>query len=218
MSSYVIQPYSSSLVTQSSTVSNSVVASPNECELVGVGTNTNFEYSSFIIGIIFGVILILIILLITYSFRGLFFAGVPTSYPTCTSNDYYNDPGVALANTSIHTSDILHVRDGKLYYRRVPITRTCIPGVDQTIRIEYPQYCMFDRSDTNNSNIANVSPPEEGVCNLNIGVGRTNGPAPHNSQASYDVPIWSTSVSAIGDCRPVNDPIVGYPLARWNPN
>jgi len=197
-------------------------------ELTGVGTETTLGFNSFIFGFIFGIILILIILIVLYSFRGLFFANVPIDYSICTNTDYYNDPAIALAQTELNARDILYVQDGTLFYKRVPSTRTCTPGPDQTVPINYPQYCLFERTSNNNSNNANLSnndlgntindePPAEGVCNINLGIGKTSGPAPHNTQASYQVDMWQTNVSATDNCRPVSGAELGRPLARWDP-
>lgn len=185
-----------------------------EPELTGVGTETTLGFGSFTFGIITGVVIILIILIILFAFRGLFFSDVPVNYPTCTSNEYYNDPALALAGTHLHASDILYVQNDRLFYKRVPITKTCVPGPDQTIGIEYPQYCLFERR-ADQTGISDT--PPEGECNINLGVGKTIGRAPHNTQASYTVKTWQTNVTAGSNCKPVSGAELGIPLARWDP-
>jgi hypothetical protein len=183
-------------------------------DLKGVAMDATLGFGSFMFGLIVGILIILIILLFLYLFRVLFFSQVPTSYSTCTTEDYYNDPGQALANTGLHASDILYVQNGTLFYKRVPITRTCTPGADQTVSIPFPQYCLFER----NTTIPIGTTIEDGDINDQLGIGRTNGVAPHNTQASYDVQTWMDQVSAASNCEPVSGAEYGRPLARWDPN
>lgn len=219
-------------------VSNTIIytnhikpSSTGECDLVGVGSETTLGPGSFTFGLIFGIVIILIIFIILYVFRGLFFSEIPTNYTTCTSNEYYNDPAIALAKTGVHANDILYVQNGQLFYKRVPITRSCVPGTDQTILINYPQYCLFERQFVESANLdakdndtfvsdqqfSSSNPPPDGFCNLKFGVGKTHGVAPHNTQASYMVQNWQTSVSAGPNCVPISGAEFGQPLARWDP-
>ncbi len=160
----------------------------SECELGPVGTDLTLGVGSFLFGLIIGIIIVLIIFLLLFVFRALFFSDVPApTVRTCTTNDYYNDPGPALAHTNLRASEILFVNDGKLFYKRVPrLNTSCFPGDDQTINIPFPQYCLFERTVpqnrtvTSEQNVTNItgtnliatrtSPSVEGVIDLTRGV------------------------------------------------
>lgn len=102
-----------------------------------------FDAVSFFIGLIIGVIIMIIIVWIAYASRTFVFTYCASNAPICTGNDYYNDPGQALANGA-QLSDILFLNDqNEMFYKRVPATSSCVPGPGQTVEILYPQYCLF---------------------------------------------------------------------------
>lgn len=102
-----------------------------------------FNFPSFIIGLLLGMILLLLLVWISYFTRTGAFINCPAQARACAGEDYYNDPGEAMAKTGMTAGQILFVADGRMYYKRVPKTGGCIPEGNQTVRIAYPQYCQF---------------------------------------------------------------------------
>jgi hypothetical protein len=192
-----------------------------ECGLTAVGTEITLGMGSFAFGVMVGVIIISVILLIMYLFRVLFFSDVPTDYPTCNPSDYYLNPGEALANTGLHASDMLFVSDGKLFYKRVPQSRTCTPGQDQIVEVPFPQYCLFARdpalTDQQRQEFLSGDITIDDI-RQELGVGRTNGVSAHNTEAAYQVEIWREEVDAAANCQPVFGAALGRPLAKWDPS
>lgn len=103
---------------------------------------------SFVVGLMLGLIIMFLIMWLTYNSRTFIFSLCPVSRPTCTFDQYINDPGVALA-TGAKIEDILHIDSNeKMYYRRERAAPDCIPkGVDQVIEIVHPQFCNFQYPD-----------------------------------------------------------------------
>jgi hypothetical protein len=98
---------------------------------------------SFLIGLFIGIILILILILILYSTRLFIFKFTPTNYPPCRGGDYYNDPADAIAN-GYKVEDILSIKDGEMYYKRVQKISNCTPEENQIVKIRHPEYCIFN--------------------------------------------------------------------------
>jgi len=159
-----------------------------------------FEPVSFFIGLIIGLIIMIVIMWIAYASRTFVFTYCASNAPICTGNDYYNDPGQALANGA-NINDILFLNDkNEMFYKRVPATSSCVPGPGQTVEILYPQYCLFDI---------------EGV--------PTQGRAPtlHNPVYIIDStvsPPTTVDTSAIGSCVPNSGQIAvsGVPELKWD--
>lgn len=104
---------------------------------------TTFDLPSFFIGFLIGLILMLLLVWISWFTRTGAFVNCPVQVRPCTGEDYYNDPGEAIANAGVTAGQILFIVDGKMYYKRVPKNGTCAPEGNQVVRIAYPQYCKF---------------------------------------------------------------------------
>jgi len=152
----------------------------------------------FFIGFIFGLIIMIIIVWILYATRTFIFSNCPVGQRTCSSADYYNDPGDALAHGS-SLNDILFINDNVMYYKRVPKISTCTPGSNQTVVITNPQFCFFTESSE--------------------GIGATGRNYVFNNP-NYDVTFGNTAtvVTTIGNCIPGNTAISGSILLEWDPN
>lgn len=106
-------------------------------------TMNNFDFVSFTIGLLLGMIIMLIFVWIAYYTRTILFTYCPYEPHFCLSGDYYMNPGEALASDSnLKDTDILVVHDGKLYYKRIT-KNPCTPGKNQTIVVPFPQFCLF---------------------------------------------------------------------------
>lgn len=112
----------------------------------------HFEFVSFVIGLLLGMIIMLIIVWIAYYTRIFMFTNCPTSSKMCSGPDYFNNPGQALSNGA-KLEDILYINDnGQLRYKRMPKQINCVPDFGQDVQIIYPQYCRF----TDNNNNAEI--------------------------------------------------------------
>lgn len=129
----------------------------------------NFDTASFFIGLLLGMIIMLILVWIAYYSRTFIFTYCPSQARPCGGADYYNNPGEALGNDlNLQPSDILFNVDNRLLYTRVTRTNTCVPESNQTVRMPFPQYCLFSgqngsveyRDTAFNSNIYN---PTSGI-------------------------------------------------------
>lgn len=108
----------------------------------------NIDYlsaSSFFIGLVLGMIIMMIIVWLCYDTRTFIFEFCPHETPACLANDYFNNPGEALAHDpQLTPSDILYLNnDDELMYIRVQKNFSCVPEKNQTIQMIYPQYCSF---------------------------------------------------------------------------
>jgi hypothetical protein len=105
---------------------------------------------SIICGILIGFIIAAIFVAIMYSSRSAIFYFCPSASTSqeCLFDNYWSDPGNALAqNSSLTASDILFIDNNELMYKRQPKTALCTPNpLDQTVPIDYPQYCQFSTS------------------------------------------------------------------------
>ncbi len=73
---------------------------------------------------------------------------------SCGPNDYYDNPGQAIANGA-NEADILIVKNDYLLYNRYQRNVRCVPGPGQTVVIPYPQYCQLLTDDSDNVAIIN---------------------------------------------------------------
>jgi hypothetical protein len=161
----------------------------------------NFDFASFIIGLILGMIIMLILVWIAYFTRSFLFTYCPTQARPCAGADYYNDPGDALANNpQITVSEILFLNDqDEMFYRRVPKTSDCTPEGNQIVHMVYPQYCSF------------------------TGTGGSTGTwreTAFNSNIYQPDGFSGATIVSAGNCTPSpGAPLSsGVPLLEWDPN
>lgn len=102
----------------------------------------SWNWLSFFIGFLVGIIILSLLVWIFYITRTLFFSHCATQQRICVSSDYYNNPGVAL-DEGANLEDILFVQGDKLVYKRYQKNSTCTPSIDQEITIRRPQQCAF---------------------------------------------------------------------------
>jgi len=103
-----------------------------------------FDFLSIFIGVVLGMIIILIIVWIAYYSKTFIFSYCASTTRPCGFADYYNDPGVALAqNINLTPEDILFVKDDEMFYNRVLKNTDCAPQSNKITYIKYPQYCEF---------------------------------------------------------------------------
>jgi len=158
-----------------------------------------FDFISFIIGLLLGMIIMLVLVWIAYYNRTFVFTYCPTQARACSGLDYYNNPGKALSDGA-NIDDILFINDNnEMFYRRVPRTTTCIPTLNQVVPIRYPQYCSFKS---------------------NIGITNTYKQTVYGSNMYYlsngDI---SPPVSTNGNCSPISNFYTsGVPLLKWDPS
>jgi len=169
----------------------------NAVQVTGVdpGSGYHFSWSSFLIGLLIGMAILALLVWLAYSQRWLFFDQCIVSHPHCTNSDYYETPSDALRYTPVKTSDILHVRNGVLYYKRVPKQHNCTPGSDQSVPIEFPQVCDFTGTDGTDFE-ATI-----GMINMDF------------NQATYTSP--GHMVLSGPNCVPVTGAVSGVPVAKW---
>jgi hypothetical protein len=98
---------------------------------------------SFIIGVFFGLALMMVMCWGAFSTRTFIFSACLKDEIRCRRSDYYNNPGNAIREEGMTDSDILTVVDDKLYYTRVPKTH-CRPMSNQEVHIFNPQQCKFE--------------------------------------------------------------------------
>jgi hypothetical protein len=98
-----------------------------------------------LIGLILGMLIVILFVWIFYVTRTFIFSYCAGTQPPCFAEDYYANPGEAIANGA-KLEDILFIKDDQLLYKRVP-KRACVPGDNQTVVIENPEYCIFHGAD-----------------------------------------------------------------------
>lgn len=161
-----------------------------------------FEFVSFIIGLLLGMIIMLILVWIAYYTRTFVFTYCPTQARPCGGADYYNDPGDALANNpNLEADDILFLNDkNEMFYNRVQKVTSCVPESNQTVYMKFPQYCSF----SNTGGTAGVW--KETAFNSNM----------YKADSVTSPHIIVTN----GNCDPVPNQIVtsGVPIVKWDPN
>lgn len=158
----------------------------------------SFDFTSFIIGLLVGMIIMLLFVWIAYYTRTFLFTYCPTTIPACSGADYYNDPGDALANGA-NINDILFLNDeDKMYYKRVPRVSGCSPESNQIVYIQYPQYCSFTT--------------EEGTTEI--------GRAIQYNSPIYQISGIKNTILTTEDCEPApgTSAINGIPLLQWDIN
>jgi hypothetical protein len=161
----------------------------------------SFDFISFAIGLLLGMIIMLLLVWIAYYTRSFIFSYCPTQARPCGGADYYNDPGDALANNpQITVADILFLNDENImYYNRVPKNTDCTPESNQIVQMIYPQYCSFATS------AGKTGTWRETVFNSNI-----------YKPDGFTGPTIVTD----GNCTPApGSPVAtGVPLLQWDTN
>lgn len=160
-----------------------------------------FDFVSFMVGFLLGLIVMLLFVWLAYATRSFIFTYCPTQARPCGGADYYNNPADALANNpQITVADILFLNDeNKMFYRRVPRNTDCVPESNQLVYMKFPQYCSFSST----GGITGVW--KETAFNSNMY--RPDGFA-------------GPTVTTDGDCIPTaGEPVTnGVPLLRWDSN
>lgn len=167
----------------------------------------SFDFISFIIGLLLGMIIMLLFIWIAYFTRTFLFSYCASGAMVCDSTNYYNLPGEALVhNPQLKASDILFISNQnnpngqeEMYYKRVQKNLDCTPESNQTVHIMYPQYCSFS-STGGSSSIWKQS-------SFNSNIYKPDG---------FVGPIITTQ----GNCVPVPDSCVssGIIIPRWDPS
>lgn len=158
------------------------------------------DFVSFMIGLLLGMVMMLLLVWIAYLSRSFLFTYCAKGAPRCAGNDYFNDPGDALANEpQVKVSEILYLNDNnQMFYRRVPRTTNCVTESNQIVHMKYPQYCSFSGT----------------------GVTGTWKETAFNSNIYKPVNGQGETVTTTGNCEPEEGHEVtqGVPLLRWDPN
>lgn len=159
----------------------------------------SFDFVSFIIGLLLGMIMMLVLVWIAYYTRSFLFTYCPTQARACGGLDYYNNPGNAIANGA-SINDILFLNDqNELFYKRVPKTTNCVPQSNQTIQILYPQYCQF----SDNAGLSGTYKSSSFGSNIYRPANGFPGP----------------TITTNGNCEPIQGIYSeGVPLLKWDPN
>lgn len=161
----------------------------------------SFDFVSFSIGVLLGLIIMLLLVWIAYFTRSFIFTYCPTQARPCGGADYYNDPGDALAHNPLITpSDILFLNQtNDMFYTRVNRRTDCVPESNQVIYMKYPQYCSFSSTG---------------------GVSGTWKETAFNSNIYNPDGFVGPTVTTDGNCIPVPESLVssGIPLIKWDPN
>lgn len=161
---------------------------------------------SILVGILLGMIIAIILFWLAFWSRTFIYTVCPLNQVACLYAEYWNDPGNAILEGS-QVSDILFIDDGKMYYKRVPNTTSCIPvSLNQTVYIPFPQYCSFT---VDQGQFAGTYSGK----NITFNSPKYNFVLPDNSLAT---------VITNENCIPrLSDPSIvtsGIPLLSWDPN
>lgn len=156
----------------------------------------SWNWISFIIGFLFGLLAMTILVWIAYTVKTLAFAYCPSQQKACYSADYFNDPGDALANGA-NVADILYLNNGQMQYRRVKRISECAPQTDQTVTITNPQICLFNMA---------------GQDRLGKSIGFNN-----NRYLVNDGNVTQI-IDTTSNCNPTNVGISGRPVLAWEPS
>lgn len=157
-----------------------------------------FSFISFLIGLLLGMILMLLLVWLSYFTRSFLFSYCPLQVPYCAGADYFNNPGEALSNGS-QIDDILFIDDqNRMLYKRVPKVNNCMPQNNQTINIEYPEYCEF-------------------TTDTGTGVWRQTVYGSNIYEPANGLP--GPTITTNGNCVPTpgTGAISGQPILQWDP-
>jgi len=167
----------------------------------------NFNFINFIIGFLVGMIMMLIIIWISYYTRTFLFTYCATQAPACGFNDYFIDPGNALAyaeltglTNTINPSTILEIRtngdDEKMYYDVVSKDHSNCVANQYERYIPYPQYCEFFNSD------GSLGSYKRSLLNV---------------YKSTILGSPNPNIAALANCEPTNSLYTGKILQKWDP-
>ena len=160
-----------------------------------------FDFVSFAIGLIAGMIILLIVLWVSYFTRSFLFTNCPSDTRSCGVSDLFSDPGDTLAhNPQLGASDILFLNgNNELFHNRAQRVSTCVPQDNQTVYMKFPQYCNF--SDTEST-------------------GDTWKQTGFNSNIYKPIGFVGPTITTTGNCNPIDDSPLsnGIPLVKWDPN
>ena len=161
----------------------------------------SFDFVSFIIGVLLGMILMLLLVWIAYFTRSFLFTYCPNQARPCGGADYYNDPGDALAHYSnITVGEILFLNDNnEMFYRRVPKSTDCVTEATDLVYMKFPQYCRFSSTG---------------------GVSETWRETAFNSNIYTSNTMPGGRIVTDGNCDPSPGQMVdsGVPILRWDQN
>lgn len=161
----------------------------------------SFDFVSFVIGLLLGMIVMLLLVWIAYFTRSFLFTYCPTQARPCGGADYYNDPGDALAHyPNLTVGEILFLNDNnEMFYRRVPKSTDCVPEANELVHMKFPQYCSFATTG---------------------GVSETWKETAFNSNIYTSDIMPGARIVTDGNCDPSPGQIVetGVPILRWDPN
>lgn len=168
-----------------------------------------WDSASAVVGILIGVAIGLFIVWLLYITRAFVFSTCAVQYPVCSAQDYYENPGDAILNGS-NIDNILFITPSSsnvdtMVYLRQPKVNTCTPSsANQTVVVQYPQWCEFTDTASNKYQAENLSFNSSVYSykdNLNntITVNTYNG--------GQCIPKSSTSSVVIS----------GTPILRWQP-
>lgn len=126
-------------------------------------------WAPFFIGLLVGFIVIIVFVWISYGTRILFFSRCAGHDPYCASDDYFTDPGQAIA-AGASSDDILFLNDnGQMSYKRVPRHTGCHPDIGQSVPIVHPQYCNFSNGMASFTGRASSFNDPHYIINTNMG-------------------------------------------------
>lgn len=155
-----------------------------------------FEFISFVIGLLLGMIIMLIFIWIFYYSRLFIFTYCPKQTPIYDPSNYYINPGDAISNGS-DINDILFINSqNELFYKQVSKhNNNHLSGLG--IHISHPQYCQFF-DNTDNSIVYKSS---------------SFGSNIYNPVDGSTAPVVTTNAN----CSPISEIFThGIPLIKWD--
>lgn len=171
--------------------------------------NTYLNFGYFLIGLIIGMIILIIIVTILYATRVLWFSDCKIDNSTCTRQDYYNSPEIALQNgENVNGNLFLNNIDGTsttgLFFRRIQKGEGCTPGPNQSILVPFPQQCMLTTNGNNQMVYRRTARPDDKSLTLEysntnlaslVDLGPNCTPSPTSGFTSgVPIPRWDLGV------------------------
>lgn len=168
-------------------------------------TYLNFGY--FLIGLIIGMIILIIIVTILYATRVLWFSDCKIDNSTCTRQDYYNSPEIALQNgENVNGNLFLNNIENTtaLFFTRIQKDSDCTPGTNQAILVPFPQQCMLTTNGNNQMVYRRTARPDDKSLTLEysntnlaslVDLGPNCTPSPTSGFTSgVPIPRWDMGV------------------------
>ena len=103
-----------------------------------------FDWISFIIGVLVGMIIILVIVWLIYYSRWFMFSYCPTTLATCLKDDYLTIEEALAEGHSLQALLKYDPTNNTLLHVRQPRISTCSIGSNQVEKVDLPQYCIFN--------------------------------------------------------------------------